>query len=151
MFNLEVEHPVIYEIVQFFKIILGFGIIVMLIILAVFEIKAPKTTFSEHKILSVSYMENAENTDFKIGNDGKNFFIYTEKDDNGGVALEKYKIDLTTIYKTLSETEKPYVKIKSNRYFGIKKVEIFVPENAITETFTDPTPKAEAESEKEKK
>ncbi|MDR0920209.1 MAG: hypothetical protein LBM93_13340 [Oscillospiraceae bacterium] len=47
-------------------------------------------------------MENAENTDFKIGNDGKNFVIYTEKDNNGGVVLKKYKIDLTTIYKTLS-------------------------------------------------
>ncbi|MDR0918698.1 MAG: hypothetical protein LBM93_05540, partial [Oscillospiraceae bacterium] len=107
--TLEIEHPILYTIFQIFKILFALGVIIIIIMLMITEIKTPKITFSQHKILSVSYMENAENADFKIGNDGKNFVIYTEKGNNGGVTLEKYKIDLTTIYKTLSETEKPYV------------------------------------------
>ncbi|MDR0919568.1 MAG: hypothetical protein LBM93_10060 [Oscillospiraceae bacterium] len=128
MFNLEVEHPVIYEIVQFFKTILGLGIIVMLIILAIFEIKSPKTTFSEHKILSFS---DKENEDFIIGitADGKQFLLYIEKD--GGLVLKKYDTDKTTIFKPLSENEKPYVKVKSNKLSGVKNVEIYISDNAI--------------------
>jgi hypothetical protein len=99
----------------------------ILIVISVVKEKN-KIVVSEYEISSFS---DKENEDFIINmtDDGKQFLLYTKK--NGGLVLKKYDTDKTTIFKTLSENEKPYVKVKSNKSSGVKNVEIYVSDNTI--------------------
>ncbi|MDR0920522.1 MAG: hypothetical protein LBM93_14950 [Oscillospiraceae bacterium] len=127
--NLKDDFPIIVVLI---KIMIGITILVIVTgVLRWFivDIKTPKISNSESDIISFS----TENTAFTIGKDSKYFLVYSESDSEGGINLQKYDIEKTTIFKTLSENDTPYSKVKTNKKTGIVKAELFVPENTIVE------------------
>jgi Ca2+/Na+ antiporter len=124
------------------KIRILFYILIFFLILYILSLFknniSAKIEINKYDILSISHMENTKKAIFKIGNDGKNYILYTKNND-GGIVLEKYNIKLTTLYNTLSETETPYVKVESKKYksgyYNIKKIDIFIQNNFAIENY----------------
>jgi hypothetical protein len=151
LFQLKIEHPVLYYILYFTFFISFFAVAGSLIFAEIKELKEPKYKYTQNNIMSVSYMDKNADENFIIGNDGKNYIIYVEMNSDGGISEKKYGINRTTIYKTISDNETPYAKIKEDTRKETETVEMFVPQNAVVENLNDTAQINEIDkSEKEK-
>jgi hypothetical protein len=114
-----------------------FGITNILVVVAIMFLTDKNKVFTDKDMFfprqekyTVSSFSSTD-TDFTIGitADGENYLLYEEI--NGGKELHKYDVDKAKIL-TIDDSEEPYVKIVRSRSFGfIRRIEIYVPENAV--------------------
>jgi uncharacterized membrane protein len=82
-----------------------------------------------YKEIYISDIKPADEN-FTIFIDNDFLLVSSDVGSNGEITVLKYPVKSTDIYKTLSENDKPYVEIKSNKDDGILKIKMYVPENA---------------------
>jgi hypothetical protein len=102
--------------------------VIIMVILPRIRIEMLRSDISVETIYISSINDKSDN--FVIKNDGKNVLFLSELGNEGEFQILKYDVNFTEIYKTLPENYKPYVEVTSNKYEGITKVKLYVPENA---------------------